>query len=65
MLPSLAAVQSTKSACESVAIRAEQREVGRVVIAPIAVNVLNLDGNPARDRMSFCPTAFAASFSEF
>jgi hypothetical protein len=47
-----------------VAVGAEQSEVGRVVVAPITIDMRDFNGHLAGLRMSFCPTASSALLTE-
>jgi hypothetical protein len=53
---SAAAVERPERWGERVTIRAEKREVRRRVVAPIAVDVLDLKRNPTRTGMPLMPT---------
>lgn len=46
-------------------IWAEQREIVRMVVLPIAVNMLDLNGNTTGFWISFVPAAARATFAEF
>jgi hypothetical protein len=46
------------------AVRAQQAEVLRAVIVRVSVDVVDLDGNLVGLRVTFAPSASAASFAK-